>query len=559
MAAMFVIAITLGALESGLVVHELYSFVVSGFLAAAATVLAAIFSTRPSLWHFALIVPSVDFIALGFLRYGTGGPGSAFAAYVILPVIWFAMEDGRQNALYAMIGTAIALFLPLIVGENLLHDPSEWLRAIISPVTFGLAAAIVNEVSRQARYRLDSMRQLAAEREEMLDETRDHTRALAASEAHLRELEGLMRNVWEAATEQIVVGTDLTGLIDVWNRGATRILGAHIDPLAEARYIEEFHLTTELDERAEALDFPLWETVANPRFAALIDRARQGDPDAGEWTYVRADGSTFPVHLSVTPRMDDSGVPVGYLFIGRDLTREREVNRLKDEFIGLISHELRTPLSSILGYLELMRDDDETELSSNQLQYLSVAERNANRLLRLVGDLLFTAQVDSGKFRVDKSEVDMSAIIRASIETSRPVAANAGVTVEGDGIPEKIVLAGDSVRLGQALDNLISNAVKFTPRGGTVTVGISTDAGNACISVSDTGIGIPADELDKLFGRFFRATTATKNAVPGVGLGLVITRAIVHAHGGEMAVRSEEGVGTTFEMTLPLAVGALVE
>jgi signal transduction histidine kinase len=114
------------------------------------------------------------------------------------------------------------------------------------------------------------------------------------------------------------------------------------------------------------------------------------------------------------------------------------------------------------------------------------------------------------------------------------------------------------VRLGQGCDNLISNAIKFTPRGGTVTVGVGESGSSAVITVADTGMGIAADELDQLFSRFFRATTATRNAVPGVGLGLVITRAIARAHGGDMGVTSVEGVGTTFRMTLPLLETAKV-
>jgi signal transduction histidine kinase len=182
-----------------------------------------------------------------------------------------------------------------------------------------------------------------------------------------------------------------------------------------------------------------------------------------------------------------------------------------------------------------------------------VAERNAHRLLALVGELLFTAQVESGKFPLDIAAVDLAAIVRASVESARPVAARAGVdlfTEIAEDVPES---AGDAMRLGQACDNLISNALKFTPRGGRVTVSLFRSGGDAVIEVRDTGLGIAAEELDKLFSRFFRASTATRNAVPGVGLGLSITKAIVTAHRGQMAVESTEGEGTCFRATIPLA------
>ena len=223
-----------------------------------------------------------------------------------------------------------------------------------------------------------------------------------------------------------------------------------------------------------------------------------------------------------------------------------------NDFVALISHELRTPLSSIIGYLELVRDDDDGELSTSQLQYLAVAERNAHRLLRLVGDLLFTAQVESGAFQLEQVPVQLQPILAASLESISPIASTAGVILRAD-FPQSATVNGDPVRLAQAVDNLMSNAVKFTPRGGIVTLSLATTDDSGVISVGDTGMGIAAAELDKLFSRFFRASTALNNAVPGVGLGLTITKAIVTAHHGVMGVHSTEGKGTTFSMTLPLA------
>jgi signal transduction histidine kinase len=203
-----------------------------------------------------------------------------------------------------------------------------------------------------------------------------------------------------------------------------------------------------------------------------------------------------------------------------------------------------------------MKDDDEHPLSEEQMQYLGVAERNAHRLLRLVGDLLFTAQVESGKFPLDSHDVALEQIVTLAVESARPVANAAGITLVEELTDATPMTHGDPLRLGQACDNLISNAIKFTPRGGIVTVSLSKTDEDAVITVRDTGMGIAASELDQLFARFFRATTATRNAVPGVGLGLTITKAIVTAHRGEMDVESEEGVGTCFSVTLPLLQGA---
>jgi signal transduction histidine kinase len=173
-----------------------------------------------------------------------------------------------------------------------------------------------------------------------------------------------------------------------------------------------------------------------------------------------------------------------------------------------------------------------------------------------VGDLLFTAQVESGKFPLDLKDVELEHIVTAAVESARPAATAAGITVIEEVVDATPVTFGDPVRLGQVCDNLISNAIKFTPKGGMVTVSLDKTAKDAVITVRDTGMGIASSELNQLFSRFFRATTATRNAVPGVGLGLTITKAIVTAHHGEMGVSSEEGVGTVFSVTLPLAPGA---
>ncbi|HQA23266.1 MAG TPA: PAS domain-containing sensor histidine kinase [Rhodoglobus sp.] len=518
-----------------------------------ATVLAVVLS-RVHEWHrFALLVPVIDIFAIGAFRGGTGGVMSPFTALIVLPVVWLASGNGRRYILYSGVGTFLALLIPVFLGLTAPSAPSEWVRGTYTPLVLTIAAGIVNELARQGREQLRSIRGLVDEKERMLQRTVEFAAQLQASESKYRAADRMFRGVWAAVTEQSVIGTDATGLIDAWNPGATKLLGPDRDDAEDKMHIFDFHLPEELEDRARELNYPPGETVLNPGFSALVESARLGKSETREWTYVRPDGTHVPVQLSVTKRVDEDGDTVGYLFVASDVTQAREVSRLKDEFVGLISHELRTPLSSILGYLELLRDDEDQPLSAEQLQYLSVAERNAHRLLRLVGDLLFTAQVESGKFPLDARDIELEAIITASIETARPAADNAGIEVLNVLPDGPVMVHGDSTRLGQAVDNLVSNALKFTPRGGKVIVELSTSGSNAVITVRDTGMGIPAEELDMLFSRFFRATTATRNAVPGVGLGLTITKAIITAHGGAMGVSSEEGVGTEFSVTLPLS------
>jgi signal transduction histidine kinase len=432
------------------------------------------------------------------------------------------------------------------------------LRGIIGPVIFATAAAIINEMSRQSVGRVNAIHELAEERDVMLRGAVDYAEKLSENEDRLRAADRLTRSVLDAVTEQSIIGSDVTGLIDVWNPGAEKMLGLRATQTQGRRYMHEFHVESELLARSAELNYPPGETVLNPGFSALVEAARLGTPEVRQWTYVRADKSTLTVEVAVTRRVDDQGATVGYIFVATDVTQALEVSRLKDEFVGLISHELRTPLSSILGYLELMRDDEVNPLSEEQVQYLGVAERNAHRLLRLVGDLLFTAQVGSSTFALDTTRLELAPIINASVESASPNAAGAGVELSASMPKKPIFILGDAQRLGQACDNLISNAIKFTPRGGKVKVSVAIAESRVIISFTDTGMGIPEEELDKLFARFFRASTATRAAVPGVGLGLSITKAIIAAHHGELDVQSQVGVGTSFIMRLPLSTPVAV-
>jgi PAS domain S-box-containing protein len=395
-----------------------------------------------------------------------------------------------------------------------------------------------------ARLRAENAR-LRAQMQHRDDELEVATRML---EARART----MTSVIDAVTEQSIIGTDVDGVIRVWNPGAERMLGLPRADVVRRRSITEFHLAEELAEAGGGL-------------AALVGTAQERGSDVRDWTCVAADGAELTVSVAVTPRTDDRGVHAGWNFVGTDVTEARATERMKDQFVSLVSHELRTPLTSILGYLELVLDDP--SLGEEPRRYLGTVERNAQRLLRLVGDLLFTAQVDAGRFSLQPGSVDLAAVVRAAEETVRVTAAATGVEVAVDVPDGGLVVHGDAVRLGQACDNLVSNAVKFTPAGGRVTLALHpawrTAGGTvvdtpedgavpvARLAVSDTGIGIPAGEQGQLFTRFFRASTARRHAVPGVGLGLAITRAIAAAHDGTLEVAGAEGRGTTFTLTLP--------
>jgi signal transduction histidine kinase len=226
-----------------------------------------------------------------------------------------------------------------------------------------------------------------------------------------------------------------------------------------------------------------------------------------------------------------------------------ELDRLKDEFVSSISHELRTPLTSISGYIELLLEE---EASAEKRGHLTIVERNADRLLSLVTDLLFAARLQYGRLELERRPVDLHEVVRQAVESARPRAAAASVELRAD-LEDVPVVHGEPDRLAQLLDNLVSNAIKFTPGGGHVSVSLSAQNGSVCIQVSDTGIGITNAERERLFERFFRSQSALEAQIQGTGLGLYLSKAIVEAHGGRIGVESEPGAGTTFVVELPAA------
>src|SRR5205085_1340327 len=210
------------------------------------------------------------------------------------------------------------------------------------------------------------------------------------------------------------------------------------------------------------------------------------------------------------------------------------------------------PLTSILGYLELLT---EQELTEEQRSYTTIIGRNSDRLLRLINDLLFIAQIEDGQLTVEHDRVDLSAIVADALDAAAPTARAGGVDLAGD-VSESLPITGDRDRLAQLVDNLISNAIKFTPAGGRVEVAAGAASGTVWLEVRDTGIGINEDDQERLFNKFFRTRMATKASIQGTGLGLAISKAIVQAHGGTIQVESAEGSGTTFRVSVPVELHA---
>lgn len=302
--------------------------------------------------------------------------------------------------------------------------------------------------------------------------------------------------------------------------------------------------------------------------AAALEELAEASTDAEKvWAYIRqivehpgipsdlefthaASGRTF--QRASRPVADEAGRLTGRVVAVHEVTAEREVQRLKDEFLALLSHELRTPLTSILGYTEMLQAGAGGELTPDQAHLVDVVDRNAERLLRLVGDVLLVAQSEAGRLSFEMAPTNIAEIVSGCVDSARPAAAEKEIHLESavDALTIPLI-NGDGPRLEQAIDNLVTNAVKYTPRGGSVRVSLEGSGDSVTATVTDTGIGISAADQENLFERFFRADQARSKGISGVGLGLSVTQAIVEGHGGRLSVESREGHGSTFRMTLP--------
>lgn len=227
----------------------------------------------------------------------------------------------------------------------------------------------------------------------------------------------------------------------------------------------------------------------------------------------------------------------------------QEISKLKIEFVQDISHELRVPLTFIRGYVDLLREGAFGEVSPEQIEPLDIIANRTERINRLVSDMLTLQRLESEGLEL--VQVNLAEIVFVAIEDARAAARRAGLVIREE-IPENLPpLLGGPDQLSRVFDNLLINAIKFSPDGGTVTVRIREEPGQVNVYVSDTGIGIPADKLDRLFDRFYRASESEDKPIAGTGLGLSIVKAIVEAHGGQVAVESQEGQGSTFSFSLP--------
>ena len=255
---------------------------------------------------------------------------------------------------------------------------------------------------------------------------------------------------------------------------------------------------------------------------------------------------------SITPVVHEQRTYV--VFVGRDISRIKMTNRVRTNFVSMVSHELRTPLNSVQGFVDLLLQGYMGALNEEQQKYLGYVQDGVQQLVSSVEDILLLTRSDSGQFEIKQEEVDFAFLSKQVVTSLQPQARKTGVKIIEEIQESAPLICVDPQRMKQVLTNLIMNALKFTPQGGTVTIRIRQHNERfAVISVSDTGYGIPIKDRLRVFERFYQSNHNEQSRMGGLGLGLSIVKLIIEQHGGEIHFESATGKGTTFFFTVPLA------
>jgi len=361
---------------------------------------------------------------------------------------------------------------------------------------------------------MDEMRQL------QVDATMSETRRLR------------QKSVIDSINDPIIA-TDSYDQILMMNKAAARLFECEIDP---------------------SLRKNVKDVISDPQISELICSARAADARAADRRIEYETGEqVFDVFAKALGGGDESE-PHGVVCVMRDATREKTAARKKSDFVSHVAHELRTPLSSIRAYVEMLVDG-EAEDEASRREYYDIIQTSADRLGRLIDNMLNISRIEAGTVRVNKEPQAISVIVKEAADIMRPNAEAKKLKFVEHLTPVMYQVEADRDLILQAVLNLISNAIKYTPDGGEVVVQMTADEnkGRVVIDVADTGVGIPAEDLPRMFEKFFRVEQNNKLA-KGTGLGLNLVKRIVEdVHGGQIALRSEVGKGSTFSIALPLA------
>ncbi|MFD5276590.1 sensor histidine kinase [Pseudarthrobacter sp. NPDC058362] len=440
------------------------------------------------------------------------------AVLVVFPVIWLSASGmiTRTSLVLSFIGPLL-----IMVPSLLLKFPAVTATDITSAILFPLMMLAVSLAIRFASINL-----------------RMQQRELAQKDAKLRELLDAS-NKRERLLQTVLDATDV-GIIAVDPQGR------HLLTNDRQRLFHELVAQTEDPQNQERQAiYALDKRTPLSRHKHPLQRAIAGESFSDYLVWIGEDGDQRAISTAARPLISDNGNRTGAVVVYSDVTNLVEALAANEELVSNVSHEFRSPLNSILGNIDLILEDP--SLAADLVQRLTVIQRNSERLLALVSDLTASA---SAALNVHPKRTDLASLVETSVGSARTQAERANIRLTAD-VPSPLWAYADPLRIGQALDNLVSNAIKYSPGGGQVSISAWASDEWIRLSVSDTGMGMSSEDAAKVFKRFFRTETARNSSISGAGLGLSITKMIVERHGGTISCQSGKGQGSTFTLTLP--------
>lgn len=346
-------------------------------------------------------------------------------------------------------------------------------------------------------------------------------------------LEALFASIGEG-----VIATDDKGIVTRVNAVALQILGYRSQEVIGQRFPDTIIALHDNGTRLDIYDRPITKAFMTGK--TIQERT----------SYLRADGNVVPVSLTVSPIILKDK-PIGAIEVFRDLTGEIENEKMKSDFISIASHQLRTPLSAINMYTRMLQDGLAGDLSEQQLAFTKIVLTSVERMNELIDTLLNITRIEAGSITIKPRPLQINDLLQEISLEFMPAAESKDITLVTD-IPRRMPdVITDSLLIKEVCANLISNAIKYTPEGGTVTVELQNNRKDIVCSVRDTGYGIPAEAQKRIFTKFFRAGNITSRDVSGTGLGLYLTKSLMEALGGELWFTSKENAGSTFCFCLP--------
>lgn len=412
--------------------------------------------------------------------------------------------------------------------------------------TIELLNRIVNTLETIKQANINTKKQLAAKTEELTTELEVQKAATLKvlkeidaekeiSQAQAQELKKFQLAVTEA-NDHIII-TDAEGLVLYTNPSVQRITGYTIEETigTKAGSLWGNQMPKEYYEE-------MWDTIKNKK-----------EIFKGEITNIRKDGGPYFAEISISPILDDTKDVIFFVSIQRDITKAKEVDRMKTEFISLASHQLRAPLAAIRWNLETLRDGIAGEMNPNQKEFTMEAYDSTTRMVDLVNGLLNVSRIESGRLIIEPEPTDLSELIVTVLKEVNVMADAKKQTIHFDIQSNLPQINVDPKLIRNVYLNFLTNAIKYTGEEGSIELDVRAQGNDVVSRIKDNGYGIPAEQQGKIFKKFFRADNARKFDTDGTGLGLYLVKSIVEASGGKVWFESVQDLGTTFFFTIPLA------